>query len=166
MSTFKKATELELINGGYVAARSDGKYLVNADLMAAQKRAEFLVAVAAKMKGKTFTAEAASSMSAIMNEVTAELGKESFVEFVANPKVSKGDLTGKLAKEALKFMDAQESSDFIGEVNSRMQEFKIVQEFESTGLFFKGGITKLSRMYTIAEITAAVTAIAKVGAKA
>ncbi|MGK0464823.1 hypothetical protein [Clostridium sp.] len=164
MSTFKKVSELELINGGYLAAVSNGKYFKNNNFVDSQKKAEFLVKVALKMKGKTFTTESPSSISSIMNEVSDELSKETFVEFVAKPTTSKGVITGKLAKEALDFMQAQEDSEFIDVVNSRMQEFKVIQEFENNGLFFKEGITNLSRIYTIAEITAAVTVIAKVEA--
>lgn len=158
---FKKAGEVSLENGGYLSD-SEKKPIKHPEFVAAQNRAHFLVTLAAKMKGKTFTAEEPANIQDLVNEVNAELNSTKVEKFVEVPTVSKGKVTEALAEEALAFIENTDKAEAATKVNEKMQEFNIIKEFEEFGLFFKQGVVKLNKIYTIKEIVAAATAVYEV----
>jgi len=68
-------------------------------------------------------------------------------------------LTKKLADEAMAFMTFQENSTKVDKVNSFLQQFSVLAEFEEFGLFFSEDIVKLNRIYTMDEVIEAVTEV-------
>ena len=55
------------------------------------------------------------------------------------------------------FMKFTESSSKVEKINSFLQQFAILNEFENYGLFFEEDIVKLNKIYTMAAVIAAVT---------
>ncbi len=158
MGKFKKAGEIQLVNGGYLSDKDENP-ITNSEFVTAQLRAHRLVCIAAAMEGKNFTTQKVDSMDAIIAQVDAQLSATVSTQFVTVPKVKKGELTQQLAQEALSFMEAGEKAGNAEYINSQMQEFQIINEFEAHGLFFKSGITKLEKIYTIKDITKAAKAV-------
>ena len=115
---FKKAGEVELINGGYVSD-AEGKPVTNVAFIDAQVRAHRLVTIAAAMEGKNFVA----------NKVDSS------------------------------FMQADEEAQDANRINKNMQEFCVISEFENHGLFFKAGVSKLEKIYSIEEILVAAETV-------
>ncbi|MFT5875739.1 MAG: hypothetical protein ACI8WT_004735 [Clostridium sp.] len=158
MSKFLNAKELDLINGGYVSNK-EGKPVTNKEFIKLQKKAEWLVVLAAKMKGKNFNGEVAVNINDLMSETTNELNSVVIEEFVKMPKAPKDGLAAKLAKEAMDFVGFHKETAVSTHINSKLQEFRVINEFELHGLFFTSGVSKLNKIYTMAEITAAATAV-------
>jgi len=152
MEKFIKKDGLQLLNGGYLSAKDESP-VTNADFVAAQRRAEFIVEFAAACKGKTFKDTAASaSIDQVKAEVMAKLQGKAKKEFFDMPKKAVGDITEKLKKEALAFTKNQEEMANVSRLNDFMQEFNIINEFEEHGLFFGNGIVKLNKIYTIKDV--------------
>lgn len=155
---FKKAGEVQLINGGYLSD-AENNPVTNEAFVSAQLRADRLVKIAAAMKGKNFEATTPDSIASIVADVDAALNATVVTEFVKVPEVKAGKITTALKDEALAFIGNTEKADFAEKVNGKMQEFTTIQEFEEFGLFFKNGVVKLNQIYTIKEITAAAKAV-------
>ena len=77
--------------------------------------------------------------------------------FVSKPTEVKKPLTAQLAEEAMAFMTFQENSGKVDKINSFLQQFEVISEFEEFGLFFESDIVKLNKIYTMKEIVDAVT---------
>lgn len=159
MSKFKKSTDVVLANGGYVSDSSSKDPMTNVEFVKAQQEAHFLVTLAERMKGKTFTSTQGENFSALASEIRDELNSTKTTEFVKTPKAPSQKITDSLAKEALAFMEHVEESEVTNRINDKLQAFAIVNEFEEFGLFFKSGIVKLEKIYTMEEITKAATAV-------
>lgn len=155
MKKFLKASEVELINGGYVSDK-DGTPWTNEAFITAQKSAEYIVKFAELAKGKNFKSTKVDSLSDLRNEVEKSL-EDTKVSFVTVKKPSAGELTTKLKKEALDFINAVEGSDKTEKINNFLQSFTILKDFEDHGLFFEQGVVKLNKIYTLEEIIKAVT---------
>jgi hypothetical protein len=154
MKKFIKVDGLQLINGGYLSD-SDGNPVFNADFVNTQRRAEYVVTFAKHAKNKDFTGKKADCLSECRKAVQEELaGKRP--EYLAVPSKPAKTMSNKLADEALKFMEWEESSSKVDKINGFLQEFNVLAEFEEFGLFFEDDIVKLNKIYTMAEITAAV----------
>lgn len=154
MKKFIKASELQLLNGGYVSDK-DGNPVSNEKFIAAQKRAEYVITFAALAKGKDFKGKEAYSLSKLKGEVSKMLESKK-PEYVKAPKQIVKKLTEQLAAEALSFIDWEESTTKVTKINNFLQEFNVISEFEEFGLFFEDDIVKLNKVYTIADITKAV----------
>lgn len=155
MEKFIKKADLQLINGGYLSNK-EGEPVNNNDFVAAQKRAEFIVEFAAACKGKTFKDTPGASLEAVRAEVMAKLTQAAKTEFFDMPKKAVGDLHEKLKKEALAFTKNVEEMGTATRLNEFMQEFNVINEFETYGLFFGQGIVKLNKIYTISDIQASL----------
>jgi hypothetical protein len=59
----------------------------------------------------------------------------------------------------LAFIDFQETSSKVNKVNNFLQQFTVLHDFETFGLFFTQDIVKLNKIYTVAEIKQAVTEV-------
>ena len=158
MSTFLKKAELTLENGGYLTSK-DGKPVGNAAFNAAQKHAEYVVTLAKAAEGKNFKTTKSDSISDLMNEVKKQLNSTEVVEFVKAPKKKARPTTEALKKEALSFIDFEKESETTAKINAFLQQFNVINEFETFGLFFNSEISKLNKIYTIKEITSAVTSM-------
>tara|TARA_B110000285_G_scaffold234671_1_gene312467 strand:+ start:1090 stop:1587 length:498 start_codon:yes stop_codon:yes gene_type:complete len=159
MSGFNKAVDVVLLNGGYVSNKTTKKPITHAGFVAAQNKAHYLVTLAARMKGKTFSATKVDDINALSDAVKSELAAETSHEFIAVKAATKGKLSLQLAAEALAFCGDQKDQGEAEALNERMQEFKVLVEFEAEGLFFKKGISKLSNIYTVKEITKAAQTV-------
>lgn len=152
---FVKAAELKLVNGGYVVTVNDETPVNNAEFVAAQKRAEYIITFAEKAKGKDFVGKTADSVESVKSEVESALAKKD-TQYVEAPKEVKQNLTKKLQKEALAFINFKEDTSKAEKVNKFLQEFNVINEFEEFGLFFEQDIVKLNKIYTMDQIVAAV----------
>lgn len=155
---FKKQGEVQLVNGGYLSD-SENNPIHNEEFVQAQVRAHRLVSIANEMKGKTFVTKEATDIHALINEVDKKLNSTSVESFIKVPEVKKGKTTLALEKEALAFIESKDNASLAEKINGKLQEFKIVKEFEDFGLFFDKGIVKLEKIYSVEEITEAATTV-------
>lgn len=153
---FLKAGEVQLVNGGYLSNKGE-QPVYNEAFVNAQNHAEYVITFAKMAKGKNFKEVKADNLDDLKREVADLLNKDKKVTFVEKPSGIKRPTTDALAKEALSFMDFQKDSSKADKINDFMQQFKILQEFESFGLFFEEEIVKLNKIYSVAEVLAAVT---------
>lgn len=156
---FLKKGELQLVNGGYLSNK-EGNPVSNAAFVQAQRHAEYLVTFAKEAKGKDFKGKAPVDLEEFRKEVAKMVQGNQVIEFVEKPKAVARPTGDKLASEALAFMDFQEKSSNTEKINTFLQEFKILKEFEDFGLFFEEEIVKLNKIYTMQEVIDAVTASA------
>ena len=155
MSTFLKKSELELRDGGYLTTK-EGKPVSNEKFVKAQKRAEYIVTLAGLAKDKDFKGKKADSFSDLAALVHKQLSEVAVTEFVKAPKEKKSPIGDALAKEAMDFIKFTKGTENAKKVNEFLQEFNVINEFETFGLFFSSSITKLNKIYTMKEIVAAV----------
>lgn len=156
MKKFVKNSELTLVNGGYLSTTADGNPPVtNAEFVAAQKRAEYVCTFAELAKGKNFKGVEVDSLDGLRAEVAKKLASQD-TAYVKAPKKVAREITDKLAAEAKAFMNFTDESSKVEKINKFLQEFNIINEFETFGLFFEDGIVKLNKIYTMKEITTAV----------
>lgn len=155
---FLKKGEVSLINGGYIS-NPEGTPVSNYAFYAAQKHAHYLITLAGLAKDKDFTGKAADSFSDLVKEASRLVSEDTVIEFVSAPSEVKVPTMDKLKAEALKMMEFEESKDVNKKVNEYLQQFKVIHEFETFGLFFVEDIQKLSKIYTMDDIVAAVTAL-------
>ena len=95
-------------------------------------------------------------------DVKAEVLKAlsgSDIQYVTAPKGVKRELTEKLQKEALDFINNDKETLKTVKINKFLQQFNTIKEFEDFGLYFEEDICKLNKIYTIEEIVEAVTLI-------
>ena len=127
----------------------------NSDFVAVQKHAEWVVTFAEKAKGKDFVGKPADSIEAVKVEVKKALSKSN-VEYVKAPKEVKREVTDKLQEEAMAFIKFNSELSKTEKINSFLQQFNIIKEYEEFGLYFEENICKLNKIYTIDEIVKAV----------
>ena len=154
---FLKNGEVVLVNGGYLST-TDGKPVFNQEFVNAQKHAEYVITFAELAKGKDFVGKKASSLSELEAEVRKALTAKQKT-FVSKPTPVEKTLTRQLADEALAFMTFEENSGKVDKINNFLQAFTALDEFQEFGLFFEDGIVKLNKLYTMAEVTTAVTEV-------
>lgn len=159
MKQFLKAEDLQLINGGYLANKESNP-VTHEEFVKAQKHAQYIIKYAEVAKTKNFKESKVDSVKDLEKEVLALLANDK-VDFVEKPSAVKGELTEKLAAEAMAFMSYRNNSNKAEKVNEFLQQFKILKEFEDFGLFFDQGVTKLTqeRIYTVKEIITAVNQV-------
>lgn len=153
--TFVKNGELALINGGYMVFGEKQTPVYNEDFYAVQKHAEWVVTFAEKAKGKDFIGKEADSIYDVKREVEKALSSKG-VEYVKSPKKVKGEITEKLQEEALAFIKFHGETSKAEKINSFLQQFNCLNEFETFGLFFTEDIVKLNKIYTMKEVIVAV----------
>ena len=156
MKEFLKKDQVRLVNGGYLS-NGDEKPRFNSEFVAAQQHAEYINTFAKMAKDKDFKGKQADSVTDLKAEVTNLLNASKAIPFVDAPKDIKRPTTTKLADEAMAFMKFTESSSKVEKINSFLQQFAILNEFENYGLFFEEDIVKLNKIYTMAAVIAAVT---------
>lgn len=158
MKNFLKAGELELKNGGYLVSTVTGEAVYNQEFVLMQEHAHYLVTFAKHAKGKNFEGKKADTISDVINAVQAELATKT-IQFVETSTIKTGELTNKLRKEALAFINNTENNTKVDKINKFLQSFTKLQEFEDFGLFFTEDVVKLNKIYTVAEIVKTVTSV-------
>jgi len=157
---FLNSAEVE-INKGYLSAvNKEGKVspISNKEFVTAQKLAEYVTTFAEKAKGKNFKVNKIDSLEDLKTEVYTSLATKD-TKYLKSPKKVEKKLTEQLANEALSFINYTEESSKVDKINTYLQRFNVINEFEDIGLFFEPEIIKINKIYTIKEITKAVTSI-------
>lgn len=157
MKQFLKKTELQLVNGGYLS-NNEGSPVTNKAFVEAQKHAEYIVTYAALSKGKDFVGKKADTLASLQKEVENALSKKD-VQYIDAPSEIERTITDGLAKEAMAFMNFGAAKDKTDKMNKFLQQFNVLHEFEEFGLFFKDGIVKLDKIYTMEEVVSAVKSV-------
>jgi hypothetical protein len=158
MKQFLKKGQVQLINGGYVVNEKE-EPVTNQDFIKAQEHAHYVVTFAEKAKGKDFKGKEADSLAALQNEVFEALYGKKAKTYVSAPKKPVEELGDKLREEALSFINFQSDKEKIDKINIFLNKFNVIAEYEEFGLFFDQGIVKLSKIYTVKEITKAVESV-------
>lgn len=159
MSTFVKKDQLGLVNGGYLVITQGEKAVTNEKFVDLQVQAHYLVTLAGKVKGSNFKATEVANFAELKRKVSEEIEKEEVVSYKSKSEKPALEVTDALQKEALKWLDYQNETSVVDQVNQSMQKFNLLKEFEEYGLFFNDGIVKLKKIYTTAEIVEAVTVL-------
>lgn len=154
MKKFLKVDELQLINGGYLSDKEKNP-VTNSEFIAAQNRAEYVITFAKHAKKKDFKGKKSDCLSEMIKAVNKELATKS-TKYVTAPKKVEKKLSNKLADEALAFMKFEESTTKVEKMNSFLQEFNVIHEYEEFGLFFEDGIVKLNKIYTMKDLVNSV----------
>jgi hypothetical protein len=148
------------VKGVYLVNKDD-KPIYHKEFIEAQKKAEYMVKFAELAQGKDFVGKVADDISNLRNEVRIALGNKA-TTYVTKPTVVKGKLNSELAKEALAWIDSSEKAEKADKINEILQEFNIINKFESVGLYFDEDVCELNKIYTVAEIVEAVTKVADI----
>lgn len=157
---FLNSTEVAVVNSYLSKVVESGKVapIYNHDFIIAQQQAEWVITFAEKAKGKDFIGKEADSIESVKEEVIKELGNKD-TQYLKTPELPKQKLQNQLASEALNWIKGNEEIEKTQKINSFMQRFNTINEFEEVGLFFEQDIIKLAKIYTIKEITEAVKEI-------
>jgi len=157
---FLKKDQLQLINGGYLSNRNE-EPVINEEFVKAQKHAEYIITYAELAKTKDFTGRVPDSLESLKLETLSKL-QERDTKYVKDPEMKKRPLNTQLAEEAMSFVSHQKIVDENKKINTFLQQFNVINEFEEFGLFFDQGIVKLNKIYTIKEVTKAVKSIVSI----
>lgn len=161
---FLKSTQLELNPANYLVSKTTGKPVNHAEFVAAQKRAEYVIKLSEAIKDKNFTANKVDSLSAIMLEVSRSLAAANKVAYVAEPTKPTSAVKDELVKFALDFDKYEDEKITATKVNEFMNEFNAINDVEKVGDYFTEGVVKLNKIYTVADVLAAVKSnVAKLG---
>jgi hypothetical protein len=145
------------ISGGYLTKNGDMKSPVNhSEFVAAQKEANVLCMLAAKVTLTDFTVKKVPLFSDLMEEVRRENLAAERVLHIDVPVEPARPTASKLAEEALSWLNFEQGKSKVEKVNDMLQKFNIISDFEKVGLYFDGGIVKLQRIYTMKEISDAM----------
>lgn len=155
---FIKANEIQLLNGGYVSDLS-GRPIYNPDFIYQQKKARYLDLLSKKIKGKNFESTPVESFEELKREVKSDMEKSELVNYVSTPAEPKRKIHDTLTQESLSWLKFQEEKRDNEKINSFLQQFNAINEFEKFGLFFEERIVKLEKIYTIKEIKEFVTTL-------
>lgn len=149
---FVKKGELELINGGYVVLKKDQTPVSNSVFIAAQLHAEYIIEFAKEAKNKDFVGKMPDSLEDVKTKVRNKLYEKQVKEYVGTTAEPKMETTKKLEEEALAFIKFASKKEDNEKINSFLQSFNIINEYEDFGLFFSKDIVKLNHIYTMDEI--------------
>lgn len=154
---FLKSTELSLNPAGYLVSKTSKKPVNHEAFVKQQKAAEFTIKLAEAIKDKTFKCGEVSSIDTIKNEVLAAISAKNIKEFVATPSKPVSKVNDEMVKYAMDFVKFEDKKSEIDKINSVMAEFDVIDAVEEVGDYFSESLTKLTKIYTIKEILAAVT---------
>lgn len=155
---FVKKGELKIKGNGYLVNKKE-EPVSHAGFVAAQEKAHYLVKLSKAVEGKNFEGKKADSFEAIVTEVVNAIKNESTVKYAADVKEPNMKLRDQLAEEALNWVKFEEDKDLNDKINSAMQQFNVIKDFEEFGLFFSKDIVKIPAIYTIDQILAAVKVV-------
>lgn len=153
---FLEAKQLDLNKAGYLISKDTKKPVTHVAYVQQQKAAEYTVKLAEAIKDKTFTAAKADNLDAIKAEVLAAINIKSIKEFVPTPEKPVSKVNDEMVKYALDFVKFEESKTDVEKINKLMAEFSSIDDVENVGEYFSEGLSKLTKIYTIKEVLAAV----------
>ena len=154
---FLTSSQLELNPAGYLVSTVSTKPVLHAEFVAQQKAAEYTVKLAEAIKDKSFTATKVDSIETIKQQVLASINKASVKSYVSAPAKPTNDINDQLVKFALDYVGYESDKLESSKINDFMQQFNKINDIEEVGEYFSEGLVKLSKIYTIVEILAAVT---------
>jgi len=156
---FLKKSEITLVNGGYLSASKDESPISHDGFVQAQNKAHYLVTLAANLVGKNFKAAKVDNFNDVVTQTVNQINSANVIEYQSTPTAPEMKLKNQLAEEALAWINFNKDISETDKINQAMQEFNVLKDFEEFGLFFSEGIVRLNKIYTVAEILAAVKAI-------
>ncbi len=154
---FLKISELSLNPANYLISKTSGKPVNHTEFVKAQQGAEYIVKLAEAIKGKTFTAGKLDSLETIKASVRAAINNTNQTYGTA-PTKPVGELTSKLADEAMAFVEFDSKKSKFKQINDFMQSFNSIKAVEEVGDYFEEKTVKLANIYTISQIQTAVEA--------
>jgi len=152
---FLKSKEIKLNAANYLVSATTSKPVSHTAFVEAQKQAEYICKLAEAIKGKTFAAGKLDDLNAIKAAVKASINNTNQVYGIA-PSKPTGDLTSKLADEAMAFLDFDSKKSKFEQINTFMQQFNAIKAIEEVGDYFECAVVKLNKIYEISEIQQAV----------
>ena len=155
---FLKNGEVQL-EAGYLTS-GDNKPVFHAAFVEAQQKAHYMITLAARVKDANFKPCKVDNFDTIANEVLASIKTEN-TSYVYKPVVacSEGTLQTQLKEEAMMWVNCQKENSVAEKINSTMQQFNVLKDFEEAGLYFEEKVVKLSKLYSVAEVLAAITVL-------
>lgn len=160
MSKFTTSKNATVKNGYLVFNGNMDQPIFHEDFINLQRRAEYLSTLAAEVKGKKFETEKIESFEELSRKVGEALNLKSQVNYVAEIKDVARPTTDALTKEAVEWEKNMNQKGTNSKINRLMQEFNLLNDFEEVGLYFSSDATvKLEKIYTVKEITEAVTVL-------
>ncbi len=153
--------DLAINKAGYLISSATKKPVNHTEFVEAQKKAEYLVKLAEAIKGKSFTCGKLDNLDAIKAAVKAAISNTNQT-YGTEPTKPKGDITSKLADEALAFVEFDSKKSKFKQINEFMQQFNAIKAIEEAGDYFEEKTVKLAKVYSIAEIQVAVEATIEV----
>lgn len=149
--------DLKISKAGYLVTNDKNETPVyHAEFVAEQQEANFRVLLAAATKGKTFSAGKTDDLAAIVAQVRASIGNNTKT-YVAAPAKPKSTVLDTIIAEQLALAGYHTDNDKVSRVNAEMQAYNAVATVEEVGDYFTEKAVRLSAIYDIATITAAVT---------
>lgn len=149
--------QLELANGGYLVEKGTTSALNHIGFVEAQNKAHYYVALSQKVSKSDFKGAIPASFSKLAQEVASEISADKAAVYVNKPDAPKLNMTDSLAAESLAWLDFEKSKVTTDKVNSIMQDFNVMAEFEQFGLYFsEDSLVKLNKIYTTEEVVEAV----------
>lgn len=160
---FVKKGELSVVNGanggGYLVTGEKQTPVYHPEFVTLQQEAHYLVSLAAKVKGVDFSSKKVTTFAEVVESVKKELASKART-YVTAPTEVKRPVTDSLAAEALSWLSYQKEGSKAEKVNKLMQKFNIIAEQEEFGLYFSDNqIVKLDGLYSLAEITNAISTL-------
>lgn len=158
-NSFLKANELSLNPAGYLINTTSKEPVTHPEFVRQQKNADYIVKLAAACEGKNFKQVKIDNFAAIKSEVLSAINAATTVTYVSTPSKPVSAVNDELVKYALDFDAYLESKGESEKINQIMNEYNKIFEVETVGEYFQEGLVKLAKIYTIAEIQAAVVAV-------
>ena len=153
---FLTSKNLVLNPAGYLISKETKKPVTHSDFVAQQKAAEYIVKLADAIKDKNFKSGKVDNLDEIKASIMASINAKNIKEYVATPSKPTCKAKDDLVKFALDFVNFEDNKAEAEQINKLMSQFETIEAVESVGDYFSEGLVKLSKIYTIAEILAAV----------
>ena len=159
---FLTSKELGLNPAGYLISTTSKKPVSHAKFEAEQRAAEYIVKLAEATVGKSFKAAKVDSFAEISMQVQKAIQETTKTTYVEVPAKPKSALVDELVNFAMSFEGYNEDKQVAEKINQVMQEYNTIYAIENIGDYFSEGLVKLSKIYAIEEILAAVKQIASI----
>lgn len=153
---FLKISEIQLNSANYLVSKVTGQPVTHTEFVGQQKAADYMVKLAAAVRGKNFTPGKVDNLAAIKKQVMDSITKTEAVVYVEGPAQPKSKVQDELVKYALDFAAFQGKKDSIENINKVMNNYNKIKDVETVGEYFTEGLVKLNKIYTIDEILDAV----------
>ena len=154
---FLKNTDLVLNAAGYLTIKKSGKPINHNEFVNQQRKAEYVVKLAAATAGKTFKCGKVDDLEAIKSAVLSAM-LDTAKKYVDEPTKPKSKVNDELIQFALDFANYEDIKGEVSLVNEFMQLFNKIDDVEKVGDYFEEGVVKLNELYSIDTILKAVKA--------